>query len=305
MKVVVTGDRLAWNEGCVIVMNHRTQMDWILLWNLLARFGDVRRCKIILKNSLRRFPGPGWAMQQCMFLFLARNWQKDRHHFNSMLNYFVETNSPIQILLFPEGTDFCERSKKRSDDYAKQRDLPNYDYVLHPRTKGFSELVKIMQHGNIKSVIDVSIAYPVNIPWGARSILLGNFPEQVHFDMKRYPIDEMLTDGESLEEWCRQRWEKKEENLRAFYETGKFDKPEIKSVVPEKEMWRKMAICLILWAALAITSVFLVFLSSLWCWFCVLGSAIYMGLTLFGGVEKSVLDAHNRMYQRPQQHRET
>ena len=295
MKVVVTGDSIPWNEGCILIMNHRTQMDWILLWNLLARFGDTRHCKIILKNSLKQIPGPGWAMQQAMFLFLARNWEKDRHHFNAVLTYFVETNKPVQILLFPEGTDYCDNTKRHSDNYARKNHLPIKDYILYPRTRGFSELVKTLRHGNIKSVIDLTVAYPVNIPWGFRSFLLGNFPEEVHFNIKRYPINDMPENDADLQEWCSQRFEEKEEALKGFYDRGQFNKPTVKFAVSEAQMHRKMLLCLIPWIGLCIVTVCLVFVSSLWRWLCLLGSALYVGLTAFGGVEKTVLNAHNRM----------
>jgi lysocardiolipin and lysophospholipid acyltransferase len=299
MKVVVTGDNIPWNEGCILIMNHRTQMDWILLWNLLARFGDTRHCKIILKNSLKGIPGPGWAMQQAMFLFLARKWEKDRHHFNAMLTYFVETNKPVQILLFPEGTDYCEGTKKRSDEYAKKNNLPLKDYILYPRTKGFAELVKGLRHGNIKSVVDLTIGYPVNIPWGFKSFVCGNFPEEVHFDIKRYPIGDMPKGDTELQEWCSQRFEEKEEVLKGFYSRGRFDKPPVELVVPEAQIHREMLLCLISWITFIIVTVTLVFVSSLWRWVCILGSAVYVGLTAFGGLEKTVLDAHNRMRSSP------
>ena len=296
MKVVVTGDRIPWNEGCVIVMNHRTQMDWVLLWNLLARFGDIRCCKIILKNSLKQIPGAGWAMQQAMFLFLSRKWESDSRHFNSVLNYFIETDKPVQILLFPEGTDFCEETKVSSDKFAKQRDLPTYHYVLHPRTRGFFELVKTLRYGNIKSVVDLTVGYPVNIPSGFRSFVIGNFPEQAHFNIKRYLIEDFPKDDESLQEWCRQRWSEKEDILRVFYDRGQFDQPQVKFVRSETQMLRKMLFCLILWVAIVVGSLFLLYVSSWWRWVCILGSAIYVGFTVFGGVEKTIIDAHNRRH---------
>ena len=58
-KVTVTGDRFPKEDNCVILMNHRTQMDWILQWSFLARRGNIGANKISLKNSLRYFPGAG------------------------------------------------------------------------------------------------------------------------------------------------------------------------------------------------------------------------------------------------------
>lgn len=55
------------------------------------------------------------------------------------MNYF------LQILFFPEGTDFTANTKARSDKFAAKNSLEPYEYVLHPRTAGFSFLVEKMR----------------------------------------------------------------------------------------------------------------------------------------------------------------
>ena len=52
-----------------------------------------------------------------------------------------------QILLFPEGTDLTKHTKWRSDLYAEKSKLPKYDFVLHPRTTGFTHIVQEMKKG--------------------------------------------------------------------------------------------------------------------------------------------------------------
>ena len=61
------------------------------------------------------------------------------------------------MVLFPEGTDFTPGTKIRSDRFAEKNDLPKYDYVLHPRTTGFTYLVEQMR--NSKSTICFQYAY--------------------------------------------------------------------------------------------------------------------------------------------------
>ena len=51
----------------------------------------------------------------------------------------------LQVLLFPEGTDFTKNTKIRSDKFAEKQNLPKYDYVLHPRTTGFCHFVQEMK----------------------------------------------------------------------------------------------------------------------------------------------------------------
>lgn len=47
----------------------------------------------------------GWAMQVASFIFIHRRWEDDRSHMTNMLQYFCHIREPVQLLLFPEGTD--------------------------------------------------------------------------------------------------------------------------------------------------------------------------------------------------------
>nr|XP_032819766.1 lysocardiolipin acyltransferase 1 isoform X2 [Petromyzon marinus] len=57
VKVVVTGDGFRPGERSVIIMNHRTRLDWMFLWNCLLRSSYLRLEKICLKSTLKHVPG--------------------------------------------------------------------------------------------------------------------------------------------------------------------------------------------------------------------------------------------------------
>ena len=62
-----------------------------------------------------------------------------------MINYFADLNYKTQLLLFPEGTDLSQQNKDKSNEFAKKNGLPLYDYVLHPRTAGFTLVAQQMR----------------------------------------------------------------------------------------------------------------------------------------------------------------
>lgn len=39
------------DEPALIMLNHRTELDWMMIWAFLARFGRLEHCKIILKGA--------------------------------------------------------------------------------------------------------------------------------------------------------------------------------------------------------------------------------------------------------------
>lgn len=59
----ITGDRVAFGEAALIICNHRTRVDWMFLWCLCLRHGQLSGLKIVLKESLKGIPGFGWATQ--------------------------------------------------------------------------------------------------------------------------------------------------------------------------------------------------------------------------------------------------
>ncbi|XP_056669207.1 lysocardiolipin acyltransferase 1 isoform X2 [Monodelphis domestica] len=145
VKVIITGDAFVPGERSVIIMNHRTRMDWMFLWNCLMRYSYLRLEKICLKSSLKSVPGFGWAMQAAAYIFIHRKWKDDKSHFENMLNYFCDIQEPLQLLIFPEGTDLTENSKAKSNEFAEKNGLEKYEYVLHPRTTGFTFVVECLR----------------------------------------------------------------------------------------------------------------------------------------------------------------
>lgn len=69
MKVVITGDGFIPGERSVIIMNHRTRLDWMFLWCCLLRYSYLRLEKICLKAALKGVPGFGaYAVAALPFL---------------------------------------------------------------------------------------------------------------------------------------------------------------------------------------------------------------------------------------------
>nr|XP_020648776.1 lysocardiolipin acyltransferase 1 isoform X2 [Pogona vitticeps] len=297
-KVVITGDGFIPGERSVIVMNHRTRMDWMFLWNCLLRYSYLRLEKICLKSSLKGIPGFGWAMQVSAFIFIQRKWEEDRHHFENMLDYFCDIHEPLQLLIFPEGTDLTDHTKARSNAFAEKNGLQKYEYVLHPRTTGFTFIVKRLRDGNnLDAIHDITVAYPQNIPQTEKHLLFGNFPKEIHFHVQRYPVESLPASQEELQLWCQKRWEEKEERLRMFYEGKKyFDVTGRSRIPPCKSELRVIivkCISLLYWTLFTLAGFVLLYLYSFVRWYFVTMIVIFVvQQKLFGGLEFIELACH-------------
>ncbi|XP_049793655.1 lysocardiolipin acyltransferase 1-like [Schistocerca nitens] len=223
VRIVVTGDAVRAAEHGLLVMNHRTRTDWNFLWAAMFHASQpaAHRLKIVLKDPIRHIPGPGWVMQLTCFMFIHRCWEKDQQLLATVLDYLHDINHTCQVLLFPEGTDLTEGSRQRSHNYADSHGLPHYQYVLHPKTTGFTFLAQRMRYnGHLDAVYDMTVGYPCSVPQQETDLLKGNFPHEVHFHVKRYPISDLPTGDPELRQWLSRVWQNKENLLRDFYTRG-------------------------------------------------------------------------------------
>lgn len=222
IKIRITGEVQSFRRDVtsIIVLNHRTRLDWLFYSAVQCRYGSLRNFKISLKNMLRHAPGAGWAMQAAHFLFLHRKWESDQIKIDSFLCHFQNVGIHPQVLIFPEGTDLQPESLAKSKLFAKKNDLPEYQYVLHPRTTGFVSLVKGMKrHNDLKQIVDVTVSYILNLCQDENQLLAGQLPQEIVFNVMCFDLDNIdCSSDESISDWLQKRWEKKENYLRNVYQ---------------------------------------------------------------------------------------
>lgn len=298
VKLVITGDTIRRHEKTLLIMNHRTRLDWMFFFCCVFHCRVLNRHKITLKSMLKWIPGPGWGMQTCGYIFLDRKWEIDKIHITNMLNHFVALRAYPNYLFFPEGTDLTERTLSTSKKYANANNLEEYKYVLHPRTTGFIHMVNTLrQVCEIQAVHDVTVAYPKSVAQGELDLLSGHVPEEVHFHIKRHGIEELPKDEEGLSDWCKQRWKEKEEMLRAYY-NDKYDTGDIQThtanrrfpndkVPPLSERGFLMWFTIVGWLVFLVASLTFVIVSPIARWFtCMLILFYVLQGRLIGGMEK-------------------
>ncbi|CAF3924140.1 unnamed protein product, partial [Rotaria magnacalcarata] len=227
IKIVVTGDDLTNDKKrSLIILNHRTRLDWMFVWMLHSRYKILKQLKIVLKAELKRVPFLGWSIQHAGYLFLERIWTKDQQKMKSVISYYKSCQTPLSLLIFPEGTNLNDETRIKSNNYASKQTNYNrpYDYCLHPHTTGFTYLLNTMRSDDmIDNIDDVTIGYEGDFPITEFDLLKGVFPSVVHFHVKRYSINDLPQEDEKIGEWLQNCWDEKENRLKKFYMTKQFD----------------------------------------------------------------------------------
>ncbi|KAL8698210.1 MAG: hypothetical protein Q9224_001958 [Gallowayella concinna] len=188
------------------------------------------RIYVVLKESLRRIPVIGWGMQFSQFIFLKRDWEKDKDRLAAHLQKLNDTVAPMWLMLFPEGTNLHPVTRKQSKKWADKNKIPDMQHQLLPRSKGLQFCIQQLRK-TVPYVYDCTIAYE-GVPTGQyaseiftiqASYLGGNPPKSVNmywrrFDVWTIPVD----DDRAFDNWLRARWIEKDQLLDNYQKTGRF-----------------------------------------------------------------------------------
>ncbi|KAL8940872.1 MAG: hypothetical protein Q9211_002062 [Gyalolechia sp. 1 TL-2023] len=218
-------------ERLILIANHQIYTDWLYLWWIGYTNGMHGRIYVVLKESLRRIPVIGWGMQFSQFIFLKRNWEKDKDRLAAHLQKLnSNTLAPMWLMLFPEGTNLHPVTRKSSKKWADKNKIPDMQHQLLPRSKGLQFCIQQLRK-TVPYVYDCTIAYE-GVPKGqyASEIFTiqaayfgGKPPKSVNMYWRRFDVWSIPVDNDrDFDNWLRARWIEKDQLLESYQETGRF-----------------------------------------------------------------------------------
>lgn len=233
VKPVFSGDNIPEGESAIVISNHASFTDFMLLHALALRKNMLANCKYFAKDSLKWLPGFGWGIWMMGHILLKRDWQKDQQ---SILETFADiknTKLPIWLVSFVEGSRITTKKLKSSQEFAKSRNLPVLEHVLLPRVKGFIATVNSLRDSQITHVYEVTLGYSNKDNGDGSSVnahpltLLDVFLKNHHgrrlfVHVRRYALKDLPKDEEGLTQWCYDRYKEKDDLLKNLKATGSF-----------------------------------------------------------------------------------
>lgn len=105
-RVVFSCDEVSVEEHVLIITNHKTEVDWMYLWDFALRKGCLGYIKYVLKSSLMKLPIFGWGFHFLELIPVERKWEVDESVLRRMLSNFSSRQDPLWLAVFPEGTDY-------------------------------------------------------------------------------------------------------------------------------------------------------------------------------------------------------
>jgi 1-acyl-sn-glycerol-3-phosphate acyltransferase len=146
--------RVLKNTKNIIISNHLTEFDWLMVLAVLYKLGRYDNVCIVLKKSLKNIPLLGYGMKYFGFIFLNRRIEKDREIINEGVSRLKDKEC-FDLLLFPEGTYLDSESSKVTLKYIKNNPvvLDKEEFipseVLVPRVTGFNLIRETLKDDEI------------------------------------------------------------------------------------------------------------------------------------------------------------
>ena len=195
------------SDRIVVLMNHNNRVDWMFFWCILARCGRCGDVCVVLKDSLKKVPFFGWAMQAFCFVFLSR---KSKHTDLSRISLLRRNRkSKCVLLVYPEGTDLSESNVAKSQAFAKTKGLEPWKNVLIPKIEGARAAIAALKPS---IVVDVTVRFDSQTrPTEVDLLLRGKVPKKVIYRCRTFQAKDVPSGDKSLfEKWLMELWADKE-----------------------------------------------------------------------------------------------
>lgn len=224
ITVRITGDALPKQENALLICNHQTIADVMVLMCLGSRCGRLPDMKWFVKDIIKYVPGPGWGMRFLDCIFVKRDWGRDKDAIEALFGKYARNHIPVFVVSFLEGTRRTDKKMRQSQAFAARNGLYEPRRTLVPRTKGFVASVTGLRD-HLDAVYDVTIGYPERVP-SLVDCFACRVPH-VEIHVQRHPMDTLPDTREALTTWALSRFEEKDRRLIAFQDGFRFDGPQV------------------------------------------------------------------------------
>ncbi|CAF0837496.1 unnamed protein product [Rotaria sp. Silwood1] len=212
-------------ENSLWLGNHRYELDWLLGWVVTQRLGLAGGSKIFGKQSLRALPIIGWCWYFTESIFLRRVWNEDKSILERDIQRLVDDypkNYNFTLFLSCEGTRYSNEKRLESMKVARQKNLPELQHHILPRTKGFVFVMKGV-HKHITAIYDITVAFQTPKSPDLSYILKGQQCQAESF-IRRIPISEIpYDDDEKSAQFIHKLFQEKDKIFEHFVQHGTFD----------------------------------------------------------------------------------
>lgn len=190
----------------IIVCNHISAFDLIIA-SYLKEFG-IDSCNCIMKNEIVYTPGIGYILYANTDIKLNRNWEQDKETLGKQLDNIKLNGKKQIIVIFPEGTRLTEQKLKEAQEFSKLNNLPVYENLMVPKSKGLWFIVnKLSETNKLGRIWDVTLVFPKFLQKSmSYSDVFGEQIGDVNAIWREVELDNNYKDPDAFKKWLLNLW---------------------------------------------------------------------------------------------------
>lgn len=201
------------------LINHSYEIDWLVGWLLIEKFGGLGCTRGFIKNAIKYIPICGWFFGFAEHVFLQRSFDKDQKVIEQRISEYMTYPNSTWIVVTSEGTRFTKEKHETSKKFAKEKNVEPLRHHLIPRAKGFATCVPLLQKYDCPMIYNVQLAFDKDAP--ARptlgNLLMGK-GVTAHVYIERIP----MAKAEPTFEFLYGVYQEKDELQDSFHKYGNF-----------------------------------------------------------------------------------
>ncbi|XP_048701268.1 1-acyl-sn-glycerol-3-phosphate acyltransferase epsilon isoform X2 [Lepidochelys kempii] len=106
VQIIIYGDLPKNKENVVYLSNHQCTVDWIVADMLAIRQNALGHVRYVLKDGLKWLPLYGWYFSQHGGIYVKRSAKFNEKEMRNKLQAQVKAETPMYLVIFPEGTRY-------------------------------------------------------------------------------------------------------------------------------------------------------------------------------------------------------
>ncbi|XP_050806888.1 1-acyl-sn-glycerol-3-phosphate acyltransferase epsilon isoform X2 [Gopherus flavomarginatus] len=106
VQIIIYGDLPKNKENVVYLSNHQCTVDWIIADMLAIRQNALGHVRYVLKDGLKWLPLYGWYFSQHGGIYVKRSARFNEKEMRNKLQAQVKAETPMYLVIFPEGTRY-------------------------------------------------------------------------------------------------------------------------------------------------------------------------------------------------------
>lgn len=205
------------NNIDIIVANHVSTSDFIILMSYLQKF-NIDSYNFVFKNSIVYWPGFGLIMYSNPDIKLERNWNVDQKNLGKEIDNIPIMNKKQVIIIFPEGTRFTLEKLKEAQQFSLENNLPKYNNLLVPKSKGLWFIVnQLAKKNRLGRIWDMTLVLPKFL--GKESYLsdiVGKEIGNVYCDIRELKLPANFEDNNIFKNWLHENWKIKDKYIEQY-----------------------------------------------------------------------------------------